>query len=285
MNKNGIPILVYHRISAENTIRPMNEDEFYAVTAANFRQQMEYLKAERYTVVGLEDLLTNIKHQGSSIKDREMNIKNTDARCWMLDSRPKVVITFDDGRLDNYTTVFPILKELGLKAHFFVIASKIATPGYMNWQQLKELKEGGMVVGSHGMTHCILKGLTENDLDYEFRISKQLLEDHLGFTVDYLSIPRGFYNERIIKIAKEAGYHAVCTSDFGLNCMDTDLFRLRRIAVISETGIEDFKKLYCPGNLALIYRRLSAKGRYVLKNIIGQKNYTALKEILIRKVK
>jgi len=272
MNKKGIPILVYHRISAENTIRPMNEEEFYTVKAANFRQQMEYLKAERYAVVGLEELLTNIKHQGSNIKPHS-------------DPRPKVVITFDDGRLDNYTTAFPILKELGLRAHFFVIAGKIATPGYMNWQQLKELKEGGMAVGSHGMTHCILKGLMENDLDYEFRISKQLLEDHLGFTVDYLSIPRGFYNQRIIKIAKEAGYHAVCTSDFGLNCMDTDLFRLRRIAVISETGIEDFKKLSCPGNLALISRRLSAKGRHVLKNIIGQENYTALKESLIRKVK
>ena len=75
----------------------------------------------------------------------------------------QVVYTFDDGLLDQYTHAYPMFKEAGLKATFFVIAGKVGDPnGYrskaerntplMTWEQIKEMSDGGMEIGSHSFS-------------------------------------------------------------------------------------------------------------------------------------
>ena len=41
-----------------------------------------------------------------------------------------IVMTFDDGYLDNYTNVLPLLKKYNATATFFVVHSKIGHYGY-----------------------------------------------------------------------------------------------------------------------------------------------------------
>ncbi len=118
---------------------------------------------------------------------------------------PQVIITFDDGLSDNYTNAYPILKELGLKAYFFILVGKAGTDGYMDWRQIRQLRDGGMVIGSHGMTHRILTELNDKELDYELKNSKTILENKLGHRIDFLPIPRGFYSKKTIDKAKEVG--------------------------------------------------------------------------------
>lgn len=213
----------------------------YCVSVENFRKQVEYI-----------ELVSSL-------------------------ARKLVLVTFDDGLVDNYTNAWPILKEKGLKAHFFIIVSKIGVPGYMNWEQIRELKDGGMIIGSHGMTHRILTELKDKDLDDELVESKKILEDKLGQAVDYLSLPRGFYDKRVIEMAKKSGYKAVFTS----NPKDNDGFKCGRIPVKADWGNEYFKKVLNSG-----YSFSDSAKEYlktISKKLLGAKNYDTLRSDLLRK--
>lgn len=176
----------------------------YSVSMEDFREQMEYIKA---------------------LKDMQ------------------VTITFDDGDVTNYKYAYPILKEMRLSAYFFIIVSRVGTRGYMKWEEIKELRDNGMIIGSHGITHKILMGLKDKDLDYEIKASKRFMEDNLGHSIDYFSVPRGFYNKKIIEKAKEAGYKAIFTS----NVKDDDGFRIGRISVKSHWDIKSFNRVLNSG--------------------------------------
>jgi len=232
-------ILMYHSVGGQD-----NEEvgaRLYCVSVDKFREQMEHVSAQ-------------------VLKRSTVQVK----------------VTFDDGLLDNYTNAYPILKKLGLKAFFFILVGKISKAGYMNWEQIRELKEAGMSIGSHGMTHKILTGLSEGDLDYEIRISKKILEDKLKCAIDYFSVPRGFYNNNVIKQAKDNGHKNVFTS----NPKDDDGFKIGRIPVKGSWDMEYFIKVLSNG--------LSAKDKMVemlkgsSKKILGVKNYDRLRTKILK---
>jgi peptidoglycan/xylan/chitin deacetylase (PgdA/CDA1 family) len=49
------------------------------------------------------------------------------------------LITFDDGYLDNYTVAFPLLKQHGLRAAFFVVSSFVGTSFVPWWDEIAYL--------------------------------------------------------------------------------------------------------------------------------------------------
>lgn len=189
----------------------------------------------------------------------------------------KIILTFDDGFLNNYRIAFPVLREFELKAYFFITINRVGHPGYMNWEKIRELHSAGMTIGSHGMTHAILDGQSEEDLEYEIKWSKKILEEKLGTAVDYFSVPRGFHNKRIIAKAKEAGYKAVFTSDID----KSDGYKFGRIAVKANWDLEYFKKVLKDG------LPLKAKTREFIKNtskkVLGARNYDRIRSKILKR--
>jgi len=210
MNK----ILMYHSIGNHDN----NEvgAELYSVSVEKFRRQMEWVCAL------------------ASCRVSEFNPQTRKPA-----NAQTITITFDDGLLTNYTNALPILKEFGLKAYFFILVGKVGTAGYMNWEQIRELRDAGMIIGSHGMTHRILTELNDAELNYELNESKKILEEKLSRAIDYLSIPRGFCNKKVIDKVKQAGYKAVFTS----NLKDNDGFKFGRIPVRSSWSIAYFARV------------------------------------------
>ena len=82
----------------------------------------------------------------------------------------------------------------------------------MGWDELRELHDSGMVIGSHGFSHEILTNLLDTQIEEELKASKRYLEYNLKIPVDTLSIPRGFCNEKIIQMAYNVGYKVVFIS-------------------------------------------------------------------------
>lgn len=208
-----------------------------------------------------------------------VTVENFRAQMLYMSQVKDIIITFDDGDITNYKEAFPVLKQMNIKAYFFVLAGRIGTPAYMNWQQVRELRGAGMTIGSHGMNHSFLTGLSDKELDYEIISSKSILEKELGEVVEYFSVPRGFYNRRVLKKIKEAGYKAVFTS----NIVEKDGFRIGRITVRSDWNIGYFKKVL--KSKYILKEKAVELTRESLRAALGSRNYNRLRDILLKESK
>src|SRR4051794_14027874 len=91
-------ILTYHRVG-DARATPFDPGTF-TCTADRFREHMTTVK-ERFEVIDLERLRYE-QQRGAT------------------PTRPLALITFDDGYKDNHEAAFPILKDLGMSAVFFL---------------------------------------------------------------------------------------------------------------------------------------------------------------------
>ncbi len=113
LRRDALLVLNYHRVgNAEET--PYDSGTF-GPTAEQFDWELGYVKS-RFDCVTLEEALAMTTGQ---------------ARV-----RRSLLITFDDGYLDNYQTAFPILRSHGLHATFFLPTSFIGTTRLPWWDAI-----------------------------------------------------------------------------------------------------------------------------------------------------
>ena len=107
-----VPILVYHSIAPHHAGQTGEQREL-DVDTATFRAQMNYIARLKHPVVPFSAVVDALEGKGK-LPDRA------------------VVITFDDGWLDQYEDAFRILKQYGFTATFFVYTSAIGGgPAFM----------------------------------------------------------------------------------------------------------------------------------------------------------
>ncbi len=122
-------------------------------------------------------------------------------------------VTFDDGHISDFEYALPILQARNLKAQFFITVGWTGhKPGYMGWNELRELHEAGHSIGAHGWTHTLLTHCSDKDLETELGNARMTLEDKLGAAITTMSLPGGRYNRRVLAACKEAGYTQVYAS-------------------------------------------------------------------------
>lgn len=132
------------------------------------------------------------------------------------DSRPLVMLSFDDGYEEIYTRAFPLMKERGIAGMVSVVAGysgktnlwDIGGGGlrHLYWHEIKELIAAGWVICSHTMTHPDLKYCTDDRLAWELAESKALLERKLGIDMPAIAYPFGRFNARVVAATRRAGY-------------------------------------------------------------------------------
>lgn len=121
-------------------------------------------------------------------------------------------LTFDDGFLDHYTTVFPLLQTYGMKATFFVPTGLIGREGGVTRSMVREMSDYGMPIGSHSVSHCKLSHCSPEQITRELRDSRYYLEDLTGRACTQIAYPYGQYNETVKEIAGETGYERAFAS-------------------------------------------------------------------------
>lgn len=130
-----------------------------------------------------------------------------------LPGESPVVLTFDDGGASAAATIAPALERRGWLGCFFVTTAAIGTPGFVTEDDVRRLRSVGHLVGSHSHTHPFLTRLSDAEVADEWTRSKTILEEILGAPVDTLSVPTGYYDERVGRLAAEAGYRRIFTSE------------------------------------------------------------------------
>lgn len=200
-------VLTYHQIGDGDS------SSGYYVSAKNFEEQLDWLNNKGYHFISYDKLYDAMANGGT------------------LPKKP-VVISFDDGVTNQYTTALPILEKYQVPAIFFIQLRNVNTDTGMTWEQIKDLDSRGMTIGSHSMTHANLKDLNAEELKYELEESKKILEEHLDKKVNFFSYPKGAFDDTIVEATKNAGYLSAVTTHESttqkINSPD-DLFRISRM--------------------------------------------------------
>ena len=126
--------------------------------------------------------------------------------------RNTCVLTFDDGRSNNYQVVLPILNQFNAKATFFVIAGRFGQRSYMNIWQISKLFQSGNEIESHSLTGGSLVdtswyrgNFTPETLWEQVGSSINLLNGY-GFDTKLFAYPLGDYSDSVVSAVKKAGY-------------------------------------------------------------------------------
>ena len=210
-----VPVMMYHSVDEKERITKLS------VAPDNFESQVEFFHKNRYNVVGLDKIVGYIEKK-EKIPPRT------------------VAITFDDGYYNNYKYAFPVLRKYRLPATIFMITGKIGRDGWCGWKELKEMSDSGLItIGSHTRSHKWLPSLGTKELKEELAVSKAMLEKGLGKRIDYLCYPAGAHNDRVKRMAKEAGYLAAVGTNPGRKSRPDDIYAIKRVK-ISRTSRNHF---------------------------------------------
>ncbi len=151
----NVPVIMYH---GAGPILPNWLWEDLTCPLPLFERQLALLSARGYRTASLSDL-----------------------RRWQEEGRPppdrRLVLTFDDGYLDNWTYVYPLLERIGWQATVYVnpdfvdpaprprptladvwagrcAEAELSSRGFMSWAELRQAsREGVLEVACHSRTH------------------------------------------------------------------------------------------------------------------------------------
>lgn len=254
MAESVLPVLMYHGLHAGESGSGCF-DSIYSVTPESFAAQLDWLRANGYRSVRLDDM-------GAGEGKR-------------------VVISFDDGDVSNATVALPALRERGMVAEFFVTSDFIGQRGMLTAHDVRALADAGMGIQSHGRSHRLLEDLDDEALYAELRDSKARLESASGMPVVAVAFPGGCGGGRERDVALGLGYRHVLGSVPGCNRGRRPHECYQRIAITRAMALPEFSGLVAwrgwrPRLASLRFRALR-----VPKQLLGNDRYQRLRAKLL----
>ena len=204
------PILMYHYIrSVDQGSDPLGYE--LSITPDDFNNQMAWLHEQGYIGVRMDGITRCLRGE---------------APC----PAKAIALTFDDGYADAYTDALPMLKRYGLIATFYIVTNFVGQPGYMTWEQVAALREAGMEIGAHTVSHPDLTTLDWETAGFEIAQSKAELDHHLNINVTSFCYPTGLYNAGIEEQVRAAGYLNATTTRWDNDTSDIMALPRRRLS-------------------------------------------------------
>lgn len=121
-----------------------------------------------------------------------------------------IALTFDDGFEECATVIAPLLKKYGATGAFFINANyidsdiryqnefnkriNVFTKKPMSWGQVSDLHKNGHLIGSHNLDHTDMSLLNSNDLEFQLKRNKDILENKLSYQCNYFAWTYGQFN-------------------------------------------------------------------------------------------
>jgi peptidoglycan/xylan/chitin deacetylase (PgdA/CDA1 family) len=203
-------VLMYHSVTDEAT-----GDE-PSITRTLFAQQMAFIASHGYETVFVKDVVARYE------------TKTPVPARWLA-------LTFDGGDPGFYTSVYPVLRRLGLKATLYVIVGEVGRPGALTWDRLREMSTSGLVaIDSHSWDHVADECRAPEEARREKALSKSVLEANLGVRVVTYAYPYGAFTNRAKRLLREEGYRGAVGTVYRrgeFDDGDDDVFNLRRVYV------------------------------------------------------
>ncbi len=222
----AVPVLMYHQV-----LDLPSKLGAYVVSPGELEADLKLLSERGYETVTVKDLIAYCKGERR------------------LPSKP-VMLTFDDGYMTDYATVFPLLKRYNMKAVFSVVGSyterysqnidKHINYAHLSWEQIKEMSDSGLCefqnhsydMHSLNPRHGCLKVNGENDSEYQMLMAddvahaQKLFAENLGFAPECFTYPYGAADDALRKIISEVGFYATMGTYEKINFFTGDISEL-----------------------------------------------------------
>ncbi len=204
-----VPILMYHHISDVPTQNLL--DYSLTITPTNFGKQLDYLKAQGYHTITLNQLAAAL-YYGVPLPDKP------------------IILSFDDGFADGYTFAYPILQAHNYSGVFYIISGKVGWDGQMSWSQLRALLANGMQIGSHTIHHVDMGAVyqySQMQAQQELQVSQETLQKNLHIAIQHFCYPNGdpfkkgslLLRQEVAALVRQTGY-ITATTDPGMTGVD-----------------------------------------------------------------
>jgi len=192
------------------------------------------------------DRLTKLfMEKESKILKKDQRIENTIVRQLInikgsLDSKIENAIQI----LKNYREdeIYNIINEM---IDMYDVSIDLKERVFLNWEEVRNMVKTGIVnIGSHTVNHRILNFLDKEEIFYELIESKNNLieQDVVDSSFIPFCYPNGNYNEMVLGLVKNAGYHVAVTTENKWNNLEVPFFKLKRVAVHQD--ISSSKPMY-----------------------------------------
>ncbi len=241
-----VPVLMYHHVS------PV--EGMITVSSANFEHQLQWLRSHGYHSLTCDEFAGHLA--GRPVPERS------------------ILITFDDGYLDNWVYAYPLMKRYGFHGVIFLVTSWIGdgpvraclgqnelpeTPSHrecedrieqgradevmLRWSEIEAMRADGVFeFHSHTHTHTRWdlspeKADKNRHMSEELALSRAALQDRLGEVSEHFCWPQGYFDADYVRIAQDAGFrYLYTTKPFGQNRAGTDPAHIFRFAVRNTSG-------------------------------------------------
>ena len=188
-----VPVLLYHYISANSNAADVMRNGL-STPPDILDTQLQTLKSHGFTTITFDELAAAFAGKTT------------------LPSKP-IILTFDDGYIDFYYNAHPLLIKYQMKGVAFIPTGLIGGGSYMTWGQIEELAKSPYVVfGAHSIHHYYLPKSLPQVLHAEVAESKHVLEQHVGYVVNWFAYPYGAFNDAVISEVKQAGFIGATTT-------------------------------------------------------------------------
>lgn len=135
-----------------------------------------------------------------------------------------VVLTFDDGRWDNYEFLLPLAKEFDIKANLGIVANRISRDAedridsFMTYDEIRQMIDSGYFeISGHSLTHTNLQQKWSTSQREEICTSTKSLENIFDVTIDTFIYPMGLYNQTSMDTVFNCGLSYWLTTRDGVN--------------------------------------------------------------------
>jgi peptidoglycan/xylan/chitin deacetylase (PgdA/CDA1 family) len=190
-----VPILTWHRVAvfASEYTKSIPDE---TVEPAVFAAEIEALATHGYHPISQLQLFDALLHGAR------------------LPAKP-VLLSVDDGYVDDVKTILPILQAHHFIATFYIITGRFHEPGFLNPTEVRRLDAAGMDIGAHTRSHVPLAAIPASDVSGQVLGSKQDLEAVLGHPVQWFAYPFGSFNASVVAKVKAAGFVLAVTTNGG----------------------------------------------------------------------
>jgi peptidoglycan/xylan/chitin deacetylase (PgdA/CDA1 family) len=209
---DGATVFMYHRFG-EQTLPATN------IRVEQFEAHIREYTNGKFNPIGLPEIINTLRR-------RKPLPENA------------VGISIDDAYKSVYTVAWPLLKAAGLPFTLFVATDQVDSkaPGYMTWDQIRELARAGVTIGSQSAAHLHMPDFTVERVVADITKSNARFEQELGKAPELFAYPYGEVSTEVRAQIVKAGFIAAFGQHSGVLHSDSDLYYLPRFAMNENYG-------------------------------------------------